>query len=353
MLFFCLLRYLQRLQRTVLKVKLMTEEPVQRLWESLTATPALKKIRKSVLEVMSLNARLIAYHGSKDGRTQRQSDARVAGTGAGTGTHQALECKEESKSNENDNAVDGDDTTPAPLAGLAVVAAPSSTDAGEDDEARSATHIPGSTVTGAVALAPTLSPEAESARAEKQAPPASPKEADKADPTAPAPANTEESQVVGSPAEVTSPAAIPKEAEEVDPTAPSPTNHQVGEAVAGDTSPHTIPHATTEAHATAPAPAHIGADITSIDGYNETREDKPAAPTLPPTAEDLGELSADADQLSRNIKPEDTEDDEAATRTQAFGLVLVTAAAPLMIHDSDSDPEPEARDMLSCHMVAL
>ena len=57
----CVFRLLCYLQRTTLKVKLMTEEAFQRLSESLTATPALKKIRKSVLEVMSLNARLIAY----------------------------------------------------------------------------------------------------------------------------------------------------------------------------------------------------------------------------------------------------------------------------------------------------
>ena len=77
----------------------------------------------------------------------------------------------------------------------------------------------------------------------------------------------------------------------------------------------------------------------------------PMGETRAPTAEDLGKLSAD--QLSRRIKPEDTEDDDAAARTRAFGLVSVTATAPMMIHDSDSDPEPEARDMSSCHMVAL
>ena len=293
--------------------------------------------------------------------TQRQSDG-----------HEALERKEESKN------VD-DDTTSAPLAGLAVVAAtaPASTGAGEDDEAHSATHIPGSTDAGAAAArATTSSHEAESAHAGNHAAPASPKEADKVDPTAPAPASPEKSKVVESPAEVTSPPAIPKEAEEVDPTAPAPVNPEESkvvespaevtsppatpkeaeegdptapaEAPAEDTSPHATPDATTEAHAAAPALAPlapIGADTTGADGYAETR-----APTLPPTGEDLGKLSAD--QLSRHIKPEDTEDDAAAS-TRAFGLVLVTATAPMMIHDSDSDPESEARDMSSCHMVAL
>ncbi len=87
----------------------MTDESFQRMsmCESLTAPPALKKIRKSVVDVMSMNTRLIAYNDAKAGKTQ--PEITETGTGAAIG---AIDCKEEPTNDEKAAATIPDASQP-------------------------------------------------------------------------------------------------------------------------------------------------------------------------------------------------------------------------------------------------